>query len=189
MQRAGRAGRTRPGKCYRMYSLSTYEHELLATTVPEIQRSSLTGAVLHLKFLDLPNLDILHFDFIDQPSGTWFFLTFLILGGYICDKSINGFSYGYNYNIICCIVLGVSWSDTAYVWKSSRSLSRHSAPHGLFMSYFCLSKWGVSSVFIEFKWLGYGRSGVIGGCPSAAICHWCNWSRWDNYSYWQAHGR
>jgi ATP-dependent RNA helicase DHX8/PRP22 len=68
MQRAGRAGRTRAGKCYRLYPLSTYEHELLATTVPEIQRSSLTGAVLHLKSLDLPNLDILRFDFIDQPS-------------------------------------------------------------------------------------------------------------------------
>lgn len=69
MQRAGRAGRTRAGKCYRLYPLSTYEHELLATTVPEIQRSSLTGAVLHLKSLDLPNLDILRFDFIDQPSS------------------------------------------------------------------------------------------------------------------------
>ncbi len=69
MQRAGRAGRTRAGKCYRLYPLSTYEHELLATTVPEIQHSSLTGAVLHLKSLDLPNLDILRFDFIDQPSS------------------------------------------------------------------------------------------------------------------------
>ncbi|CAM6041396.1 unnamed protein product [Sphagnum compactum] len=68
MQRAGRAGRTRAGKCYRLYPLSSYEHELLATTVPEIQRTSLTGAVLHLKSLDLPNLDILRFDFIDQPS-------------------------------------------------------------------------------------------------------------------------
>lgn len=66
-QRAGRAGRTRPGKCYRLYPVSAYEEEFLPATVPEIQRSSLTGAVLHLKFLDLPNLDILHFDFIDPP--------------------------------------------------------------------------------------------------------------------------
>lgn len=67
-QRAGRAGRTRPGKCYRLYPISAFEEEFLPATVPEIQRSSLTGAVLHLKFLDLPNLDILHFDFIDPPS-------------------------------------------------------------------------------------------------------------------------
>ncbi|XP_073395276.1 probable pre-mRNA-splicing factor ATP-dependent RNA helicase DEAH4 [Physcomitrium patens] len=66
-QRAGRAGRTRPGKCYRLYPMSAFEEEFLPATVPEIQRSSLTGAVLHLKFLDLPNVDILHFDFIDPP--------------------------------------------------------------------------------------------------------------------------
>ncbi|CAN0896183.1 Probable pre-mRNA-splicing factor ATP-dependent RNA helicase DEAH4 [Linum grandiflorum] len=68
-QRAGRAGRTRPGKCYRLYPSSVYQDELLDVTVPEIQRTSLAGTVLYLKSLDLPDIDILKFDFLDSPSA------------------------------------------------------------------------------------------------------------------------
>ncbi|KAJ0614960.1 putative RNA helicase [Helianthus annuus] len=67
-QRAGRAGRTRPGKCYRLYTLGVYHDNLLDATVPEIQRSSLAGSVLYLKSLDLPDIDVLKFDFLDPPS-------------------------------------------------------------------------------------------------------------------------
>nr|KYP52958.1 ATP-dependent RNA helicase dhx8 [Cajanus cajan] len=67
-QRAGRAGRTRPGKCYRLYPSHVYNDEFLDVTVPEIQRSSLAGSVLYLKSLDLPDIDILKFDFLDPPS-------------------------------------------------------------------------------------------------------------------------
>ncbi|KAM0987689.1 hypothetical protein ACFX2I_011714 [Malus domestica] len=67
-QRAGRAGRTRPGKCYRLYPSTVYEDEFLDATIPEIQRSSLAGSVLYLKSLDLPDIDILKFDFLDSPS-------------------------------------------------------------------------------------------------------------------------
>ncbi|KAK6242248.1 hypothetical protein SCA6_007637 [Theobroma cacao] len=67
-QRAGRAGRTRPGKCYRLYPSRVYNDEFLDVTVPEIQRSSLAGTVLYLKSLDLPDIDILKFDFLDPPS-------------------------------------------------------------------------------------------------------------------------
>lgn len=67
-QRAGRAGRTRPGKCYRLYTESMFQNELPAVTVPEIQRSSLTGAVLHLKSLDLKDVNVLDFEFLDPPS-------------------------------------------------------------------------------------------------------------------------
>ncbi|KAL7241213.1 hypothetical protein ACSBR2_006769 [Camellia fascicularis] len=68
-QRAGRAGRTRPGKCHRLYPSMVYHEELLDATVPEIQRSSLAGTVLYLKSLDLPDMDILKFDFLDSPSS------------------------------------------------------------------------------------------------------------------------
>ncbi|KAJ7514129.1 hypothetical protein O6H91_23G029200 [Diphasiastrum complanatum] len=68
IQRAGRAGRTCPGKCYRLYPSSVYEHEFLPETIPEIQRTSLAGTVLYLKSLELPDLDVLDFDFLDQPS-------------------------------------------------------------------------------------------------------------------------
>ncbi|KAJ4710886.1 putative ATP-dependent RNA helicase [Melia azedarach] len=68
-QRAGRAGRTRPGKCYRLYPSTVYHDEFLDVTVPEIQRSSLAGTVLYLKSLDLSDMDILKFDFLDPPSS------------------------------------------------------------------------------------------------------------------------
>ena len=73
-QRAGRAGRTRPGKCYRLYSSRVYNDDFLDVTVPEIQRSSLAGSVLYLKSLDLPDIDILKFDFLDSPSSKNAFL-------------------------------------------------------------------------------------------------------------------
>jgi len=48
-QRAGRAGRTGPGKCYRLYTERAYRDEMLTTNVPEIQRTSLASTVLSLK--------------------------------------------------------------------------------------------------------------------------------------------
>ena len=50
-QRAGRAGRTGPGTAYRMYTESAYRQEMLAMTVPEIQRTNLANTVLLLKSL------------------------------------------------------------------------------------------------------------------------------------------
>lgn len=37
-------------------------------TPPEIQRTSLVGAVLYLKSLQLPGLDVLDFGFLDPPA-------------------------------------------------------------------------------------------------------------------------
>lgn len=65
-QRAGRAGRTRPGVCYRMYTSSTYENELLPSPVPEIQRTNIHEVVLLLLRHGVG--DIFEFDFIDNPS-------------------------------------------------------------------------------------------------------------------------
>ena len=66
-QRAGRAGRTQPGKCFRLYTQKFYEREMPAATVPEIQRTSMLSAVLYLKSLPL-DVDVLAFDFLDPPS-------------------------------------------------------------------------------------------------------------------------
>ncbi|KAK3263582.1 hypothetical protein CYMTET_27620 [Cymbomonas tetramitiformis] len=66
-QRAGRAGRTCPGKCFRLYPKDTFTHEMVEASVPEIQRTSLVGTVLHLKSLRL-QLDVLSFDFLDRPA-------------------------------------------------------------------------------------------------------------------------
>ncbi|KAJ9612612.1 hypothetical protein H2200_004209 [Cladophialophora chaetospira] len=65
-QRAGRAGRTRPGKCFRLYTQQSYT-SLPATTVPEIQRSNLAPVVLQLKALGIDN--IVRFDFLSPPPS------------------------------------------------------------------------------------------------------------------------
>ena len=64
-QRAGRAGRTGPGKCFRLYTESAFNYEMLAGTVPEIQRTNLANVVLLLKSLGVNNL--LEFNFMDPP--------------------------------------------------------------------------------------------------------------------------
>ncbi|XP_030921703.1 pre-mRNA-splicing factor ATP-dependent RNA helicase DHX16 [Geospiza fortis] len=50
-QRAGRAGRVAPGKCFRLYTAWAFQHELEETAVPEIQRADLGALVLLLKSL------------------------------------------------------------------------------------------------------------------------------------------
>ncbi|GAB1607530.1 ATP-dependent RNA helicase DHX8-like [Argonauta hians] len=64
-QRAGRAGRTGPGKCYRLYTERAYRDEMLPTNVPEIQRTNLASTVLSLKAMGIN--DLLSFDFMDAP--------------------------------------------------------------------------------------------------------------------------
>lgn len=64
-QRAGRAGRTGPGKCYRLYTERAYRDEMLATAVPEIQRTNMASTVLSLKAMGIN--DLLSFDFMDPP--------------------------------------------------------------------------------------------------------------------------
>lgn len=65
-QRAGRAGRTKPGKCYRLYTEASFG-TLDEATVPEIQRSNLAPVVLQLKALGIDN--IARFDFITSPPA------------------------------------------------------------------------------------------------------------------------
>merc|ERR1712115_301513 len=65
-QRAGRAGRTRPGKCFRLYTEQAFKKELIEQTHPEILRSNLGSVVLQLKKLGIG--DLVHFDFMDPPA-------------------------------------------------------------------------------------------------------------------------
>lgn len=65
-QRAGRAGRTRPGKCFRLYTEAAFKKELIEQTYPEILRSNLSNTVLELKKLGID--DLVHFDLMDPPA-------------------------------------------------------------------------------------------------------------------------
>lgn len=64
-QRMGRAGRTAPGKCYRLMSQNNFESRE-DFQKPEIQRFDLGEVVLKMK--DMGIKDVEGFDFIDSPS-------------------------------------------------------------------------------------------------------------------------
>jgi pre-mRNA-splicing factor ATP-dependent RNA helicase DHX15/PRP43 len=65
-QRAGRAGRTQPGKCFRLYTEKSFHEDLQETTYPEILRSKMSNVVLTLKSMKID--DLVHFDFLDPPA-------------------------------------------------------------------------------------------------------------------------
>ncbi|XP_073295616.1 probable pre-mRNA-splicing factor ATP-dependent RNA helicase DEAH5 [Primulina huaijiensis] len=65
-QRAGRAGRTGPGKCYRLYTQSAFHSEMSPVSIPEIQRINLGMTTLTMKAMGIN--DLLSFDFMDPPS-------------------------------------------------------------------------------------------------------------------------
>lgn len=64
-QRAGRAGRTGPGRAFHLYTERAYKEEFYIQTIPEIQRTNLANTVLQLKSLGVR--DLLDFDFMDPP--------------------------------------------------------------------------------------------------------------------------
>ena len=65
LQRAGRAGRVKPGKCFRLYTANSYLNECDSENIPEIQRCNLNSVILLLKTLGID--DLVNFDFIDNP--------------------------------------------------------------------------------------------------------------------------
>jgi ATP-dependent RNA helicase DHX37/DHR1 len=65
-QRAGRAGRTGPGHCYRLYSSAVYERDFEQFTDPELLRMPIEGVVLQLKAMNLQN--VVNFPFPTPPD-------------------------------------------------------------------------------------------------------------------------
>lgn len=65
-QRAGRAGRTRPGICYRLFSKHDFDSRP-AFTEPEIHRASLDQVLLQMKAMGFKDDEIRGLDFMDPP--------------------------------------------------------------------------------------------------------------------------
>ncbi len=86
-QRGGRAGRTQPGKCFRMFTKENF-YERPKFTLPEILRSSLASVVLRMEDIGIPNIE--EFDFIDQPDPSAFheaYETLIALGAITRDET------------------------------------------------------------------------------------------------------
>ncbi|KAF5387011.1 hypothetical protein D9615_001754 [Tricholomella constricta] len=65
-QRAGRAGRTSPGVCYRLYPSSVFE-TLPYSTPPEATRVDMTTPILQLKSLGID--DLMRFEWVSAPPA------------------------------------------------------------------------------------------------------------------------
>lgn len=85
IQRAGRAGRTSPGKCFRLFPESMLA-TLPATTPPELIRTDLSLVILQLKSLGIHN--VLRFDWTTRPSSVMLerALEFLFVLGALNDE-------------------------------------------------------------------------------------------------------
>ena len=65
-QRAGRAGRTGPGHCWRLYSSAVYERDFQEFSDPELLRMPIEGVVLQLKSMNLQH--VVNFPFPTPPE-------------------------------------------------------------------------------------------------------------------------
>ena len=65
-KRAGRAGRTGPGHCYRLYSSALFNDRFDAFSEPEILRTPIEGVVLHMKAMNIDHIQ--RFPFPTRPE-------------------------------------------------------------------------------------------------------------------------
>ncbi|KAI8069700.1 P-loop containing nucleoside triphosphate hydrolase protein [Gongronella butleri] len=77
-QRAGRAGRTGPGHCYRLYSSAVFDNDFEQFSLPEIQRMPIEGVVLNMKAMHIDN--VVNFPFPTPPPRESLFKAEKILG-------------------------------------------------------------------------------------------------------------
>lgn len=67
-QRAGRAGRTAAGHCYRLYSSAVYNDDFIDFSVPDIQKKPVEDLVLQMKCMGIDK--VVNFPFPSPPDTT-----------------------------------------------------------------------------------------------------------------------
>ncbi|EOA36036.1 hypothetical protein CARUB_v10008109mg [Capsella rubella] len=67
-QRAGRAGRTGPGHCYRLYSSAVFSNIFEESSPPEITKVPVDGVVLLMKSMNIPKVE--NFPFPTPPESS-----------------------------------------------------------------------------------------------------------------------
>lgn len=65
-QRAGRAGRTSAGHCYRLYSSAVFNDKFVKFSEPEIVRKPIDDLLLQMKALNIDN--VINFPYPSPPS-------------------------------------------------------------------------------------------------------------------------
>lgn len=86
-QRSGRAGRTGPGHCYRLYSSAVFERDFQQFADPELLRMPIEGIVLQLKSMNLQN--VVNFPFPTPPERQSLAKAEKLLT-YLCALSTSG---------------------------------------------------------------------------------------------------
>lgn len=159
-QRAGRAGRTSPGKCFRIYNKEFWEKSMPEYTVPEIQRTSLTAVILTLKCLGVHDVIrsvctlIVHDVFMLHLS---FFSNELIS----FKVPLSGLSRGKVYS------RGVK---TALPVWCHRQVSGYTC--GLESSFWLSKQWSLCSSQGSFM------SSYLSGVWAVGEAEWPNWGSW-----------
>lgn len=77
-QRTGRAGRTGPGHCYRLFSSAVFDNEFDKFSTPEIHRMPIEGVVLSMKSMNIDN--VVNFPFPTPPPRENLFKAEKLLG-------------------------------------------------------------------------------------------------------------
>ena len=68
-QRAGRAGRVRAGRGFRLYTRAAFLGEMPAVPTPEMLRTDLDGVLLSLLALGVPAAELGRFPWVDRPAA------------------------------------------------------------------------------------------------------------------------
>lgn len=97
-QRAGRAGRTGPGHCYRVFSSAVFERDFPQFSEPEIQRMPIESLVLQMKAMGIHH--ITNFPFPSPPPSTRLergLLTLKVLGALDKDEVVTPLGHQMNH--------------------------------------------------------------------------------------------